>query len=137
MLDAVITCINTLGIDQLEQLIFTNQCRHLIRDNKIPGVPAEYPVDDEVDGDDPLPDVNLPGVGDAVDAIEADPFEDKAPPNEITDDLNIPEPDPAPIEPDPIPQEPVTAQTPQMQAEEPPVPLPTPHQSACMRTEPK
>ena len=137
MPDMVITCINTLGADQPEQLIFTDQCGCLIGDNKIPGVPPEYPVDDEVDGDDPLPDVNLPGVDDAVDAIKADLFEDQAPPNEIIDDLNIPEPDPAPIEPDPIPQEPATAQEPQMQAEEPPVPLPTPHQSAHMRTEPK
>ena len=89
-------------------------------------MPPDYPIDDEVDGDDPLPDVDLPGVDDAVDAIKADLFEDQAPPNEIIDDLDIPEPDPAPIEPDPIPQEPAAAQEPQMQAEEPPVPLPTP-----------
>ena len=137
MPDAVITCINTLGTDQPEQLIFTNWHRCLIGDNEIPGVPLEYPIDDEVNGDDPLPDVNLPGVGDAVDAIEADLFEDQATWNEIIDDLDIPELDPAPIEPDPIPQEPATAQEPQMQAEEPPVPPPTPHWSAHTRTEPK
>jgi hypothetical protein len=89
MPDTVITCVNALGTDQPEQLIFTNLCRCQIRDVKIPGVMdfeeedndnAVMPVLDPVD----IVSVELPGVdvaGQAPQTIEID-------------DLDIPQPDP-------------------------------------------
>ena len=54
MPDTVIACVNTLGKDQPEQLVFTDQLGRIIRDNKIPGVD---PYHNELDDD-----VELPGV---------------------------------------------------------------------------
>ena len=51
MLDTVITCVNALGSDQPEQLIFTNRRGRPIGDVKIPGV---EPSDAEH--------INIPGV---------------------------------------------------------------------------
>jgi hypothetical protein len=88
MPDTVIACVNALGNDQPEQLIFTNQCGCLIRDIEIPGVmhfeeendDAEIPVLDT----EGIGSVKLPGVevaGQAQQTVEID-------------DLNIPQPDP-------------------------------------------
>jgi hypothetical protein len=89
MPDTVIACVNALGTDQPEQLIFTDQCRCPIGDVEIPGVMdfeeeddnnAVMPVLDPVD----IGSVKLPGVDIAGQAQQ----------NVEIDDLNIPQPDP-------------------------------------------
>jgi hypothetical protein len=87
--DTVIARVNTLGTDQPEQLIFTNQCGCLIGDVKIPGV-MDFEEEDEDDAVMPvldpvgIDDVELPGVDVAV----------QAPQTIEIDDLDIPQPNP-------------------------------------------
>ena len=94
MPDTVITRVNTLGNDQPEQLIFTDRHGRLIgvTDNAdIPGVDFDEDDDAEIPGVDI---VELPGVDVTVEHMEEDP----APQIVEIDDLDIPAPDPPPVE---------------------------------------
>jgi hypothetical protein len=67
MLDTVIAHVNTLRTDQPKQLIFTDQCGHLIGDVEIPGV-MDYEEENNDNAEMPVLDpvgvgsVELPGV---------------------------------------------------------------------------
>jgi len=104
MPDLVIARVNELGRDQPELLTFTDRLGRVIGDNELATIP-----DDDADDDDgaPLPGVDpmiddpleIPGVDDVPAAAD--------PPNVEIDDLDFPEPDPAPIEPAANPEVPV------------------------------
>jgi hypothetical protein len=102
MLDMVIACVNALGTDQPEQLIFTNRCRCPIGDVEIPGV---MDLEEEDDNDAVMPildpvgidDVELPGVdvaGQAPHTVEIDDL-DILQPNppliKTVDELTVPQ----------------------------------------------
>jgi hypothetical protein len=93
MPDTVIARVNTLGSDQPKQLIFTDRHGRLIgnTDIDIPGVDFDEDDDAEIPGVDI---VEFPGVDMAVQDLEADP----APQIVEIDDLDIPTPDPPPVE---------------------------------------
>lgn len=104
MPDTVIARVNTLGNDQPEQLIFTDRHGRLIGDTDdddvaIPGVDLDDD-DDEIPGVDP---VELPGVD-----MEVMP-DDLAPHIVEIDDLDIPAPDPPPIQMETVELEPTEA----------------------------
>ena len=94
MPDTVIARVNTLGSDQPEQLIFTDRHGRLIGDTddaEIPGVDFDEDDDAQIPGVDI---VKLPGVDVAVQDVEEDPTPQII---EIVD-LDIPAPDPPPVE---------------------------------------
>ena len=106
----MINRVNELGKDQPEQMVFTDRHGRLIGDVEIPGVDAEeadnVADDTEIPGVDPAADdnVELPGVDDDdVGGHEEDAeHEEVAPQDDIEiDDLDIPAPDPDPIETEP------------------------------------
>jgi hypothetical protein len=96
MPDLVIAQVNALGIDQPQQMTFTDRHSHLIGDIEIPGMDADE------DNDDPLPgvapvivdNIYIPGVD-----VEGPEAQDKVPAPQVEiDDLDIPHDDPDPIE---------------------------------------
>jgi len=91
MPDTVIACVNTLGSDQPEQLIFTNRRGRPIGDVEIPGVDFDEDDEAELPPVDPalLKTVELPGV---------DVDDDLDPQTVEIEDCDTPTPDPAPIE---------------------------------------
>jgi hypothetical protein len=95
MPETVITRVNTFGNNQPEQLIFTNRHGRLIGDTNDADIPG---VDfDDDDDDDEIPGVDivkLPG----VDVAAQDAEEKPAPQIVEIDDLDIPVPDPPPVE---------------------------------------
>jgi hypothetical protein len=108
MPDMVIACMNALGTDQPEQLIFTDRRGRPIRDVEIPGV-MDFEEEDNNDAVMPVLDpvgvkgVELPGVDVAG----------QAPQTVEIDDLDIPQPNPPVIE---TVEEPTV---PQMEQDEP------------------
>jgi hypothetical protein len=93
MPDTVIARVNTLGNNQPEQLIFTNRHGRLIGDTddaKIPGVYLDEDDNSEIPGVDI---VAIPG----VDVVEQD-LEDPAPQTVAFNDLDIPIPNPPPVQ---------------------------------------
>ena len=119
MPDMVIMCMNVLGSNQLEQLVFTNWHSHLISNNDsnaIQGVLPEYPTlkNDETYEADIEDDVELPGVD--VDNVAEEEQQNQTPQTVEIDDLDITKPNPAPIQsmpgnddPDTVCLEPVPA----------------------------
>ena len=107
MPDTVIARVNVLGNDQPEQLVFADRKGRPIGDVEIPGVPPDDVDDAKI--------IQLPGVD--ADTQEAPAFDDDVelpgvdmdgqedPPEIQIDDLDAPEPDPAPIEVDQAPAE--------------------------------
>ena len=107
MPDMVIARVNVLGNDQPEQLVFTDRKGRAIGDIEIPGVPPDDVDEDEI--------IQLPGVDAGIQ--EAPVFDDDVelpgvdmdgpedPPEIQVDDLDEPEPDPAPVEVDQAPAE--------------------------------
>jgi hypothetical protein len=104
MPDTVIACVNTLGNDQPEQLIFTNQHGHPIGDVEIPGVDFDEANDVELPRMEPaeVDNVELPG----VDMAGQD---NPAPQIVEIDDLDIPAPNPPPVEVETVEQAEVPA----------------------------
>ena len=91
MPDTVITCVNALGRDQPEQLIFTDRCGHPIGDVEIPGVDP-YEIDHiDIPGADAsdidVDNIEIPGVDAAIQEPQA---------------IEIIDPDITPTKPSPI-----------------------------------
>jgi hypothetical protein len=89
MPDTVIACVYALGNDQLEQLIFTNQCGCLIRDVEIPKV---MDFEEENDDDAEMPVLDTVGIGSVK--LQGVDVAGQAPQTVEIDDLDILQPDP-------------------------------------------
>ena len=133
MPDLVIARVNVLGIDQPELLTFTDRQGRLIGDVGVPGNLDDLEQEDddvEIPGVDPILDnhIEIPGVDDGVGP------EDPAPQaiQEIAiDDLEVQEPDPAPIEVETVPDETVEQVAPAIETAEQ---LPEPRRSTRAKT---
>ena len=108
MPDMVIERVNVLGSDQPEQFVFTDCKGHPIGDVEIPGVDTEdnNGVDDALIPGVEAQDLQIPVVEDDVElpGVELNESEN-SPIVAIDDDLDVGQPDPAPIAADPEPNE--------------------------------
>ena len=133
--DNVIARVEELGSDQPKQMIFTDRHGRLIGDIEIPGVDSNETDDVQSPGVDPAIDdaIEIPG----VDHVEGP--ENPVPQVVESNDLDIPEADPAPIEVETVEEEIV----PEVQAPVAPAPVAQPEQipelrrSARVRSQPK
>ena len=90
--DVVIARVNSLGIGQPKQLIFTDRHGRLIGDIEIPGVDSDADDDDEIPEVDPDPvddDIELPGVDAVADAPQHDEINDIEVPDNNPDTIQI------------------------------------------------
>jgi hypothetical protein len=96
MTDLVIDKVNALGIDQPQQMAFTDRHGRLIGNIQIPGVDANEDDNDPIRGVVPViaDDIDIPEVD-----VEGPEAQDAVPAPQVEiDDLDIPHDDPAPIE---------------------------------------